>query len=113
MDGLNVRVASVTAEARVCSAHSSKIAAVGDWHWRTCEVPHSIQPGEYSKGSAIDDAGHRTGEVFAVNVNWNADDRNWNVNAYTLDDNQWNAGNRVFSRTFCVSLALFGSESFC
>jgi hypothetical protein len=32
-----------------------------------------------------------------VNVNWNADDRKWNVNAYRRDDNQWNAGNQVFA----------------
>lgn len=32
-----------------------------------------------------------------VNVNWNADDRKWNVNTWQRDDNRWNAGNRVFS----------------
>jgi hypothetical protein len=32
-----------------------------------------------------------------VNVNWNADDRQWNVNTWKRDDNEWNAGNRVFS----------------
>jgi hypothetical protein len=37
-------------------------------------------------------------EVFTVDVNWNAGDRKWNVNANRLDDNQWNAGNRAFSR---------------
>lgn len=37
-----------------------------------------------------------TSEVFAVNVNWNANDGDWNVNAYRLDDNDWNAGNRAF-----------------
>ena len=46
------------------------------------------------------------GEVFAVNVNWNADNREWNVNANRLDDNRWNAGNRAFSAT-SVFLPLF------
>lgn len=35
-----------------------------------------------------------------MNVNWNADNREWNVNAWKLDDNNWNAGNRVFVRNF-------------
>lgn len=30
-----------------------------------------------------------------VNVNWNGDE--WNVNTWKRDDNDWNAGNRVFS----------------
>lgn len=38
----------------------------------------------------------KNGEVFAVNVNWNADDREWNVNDWRLDENgEWNAGNQV------------------
>lgn len=35
---------------------------------------------------------------YVVNVNWNGDDREWNVNAWKLDDDNWNAGNRAFSR---------------
>ncbi len=35
---------------------------------------------------------------YAVNVNWNADNRKWNANDWKLDDDNWNAGNRVFSR---------------
>lgn len=35
---------------------------------------------------------------YVVNVNWNGDNRKWNVNAWKLDDDDWNAGNRVFSR---------------
>lgn len=31
-----------------------------------------------------------------VNVNWNANDRKWNVNTYAHDDNRWNTGNQVF-----------------
>jgi len=38
-----------------------------------------------------------SGEVFAVNVNWNANDSKWNVNANPLNDNRWNAGNHVIS----------------
>lgn len=37
------------------------------------------------------------GEVFAVNVNWNSGNGQWNVNVWRLDDNTWNAGNRVVS----------------
>ncbi len=31
-----------------------------------------------------------------VNVNWNSDNRKWNVNTWKLDDDNWNAGNRAF-----------------
>jgi hypothetical protein len=35
-------------------------------------------------------------KVFAVNVNWNSDNRNWNVNDWKLDENgKWNADNQV------------------
>lgn len=40
---------------------------------------------------------------LAVNVNWNSNDRKWNVNVWKFDDNQWNAENVVFS---CKSLYL-------
>lgn len=45
--------------------------------------------------SDIDGFGYESSCV--VNVNWNADDRKWNVNAWDRDNNRWNAGNRVFS----------------
>lgn len=35
--------------------------------------------------------------AFVVNVNWNPNDREWNVNTWHRDDNEWNEGNRVFS----------------
>ncbi|MFZ2303183.1 MAG: hypothetical protein WAV98_00130 [Minisyncoccia bacterium] len=47
--------------------------------------------------------------LFAVNVNWNLDNRKWNVNDWHLDENgNWNAGNRVFrnSLLFHYSLGL-------
>lgn len=44
-------------------------------------------------------------EVFAVNVNWNSDNRKWNLNANQLDDDRWNAGKRVFSRNLSISSA--------
>lgn len=31
-----------------------------------------------------------------VNVNWNSDNRKWNVNTWKLDDDNWNAGHRAF-----------------
>ena len=39
----------------------------------------------------------------AVNVNWNDD--GWNVNANSVENsNEWNAGNQVFSRNYCIFL---------
>lgn len=75
----------------------TKIIAVGDRHWRTYDVPDSIQLEEYSTSSGNDDVGYKMSEVFTVNVYWNSDDKKWNVNANPLDDNRWNAGNRAFS----------------
>jgi len=64
-------------------------------------------------GGGKDDFSYIMGEVFAVNVNWNSDNRKWNVNAYRLDDNQWNAGNRAFSSNLeCFSRPLFRGGSF-
>lgn len=41
----------------------------------------------------MDGSGHK---VFAVNVNWNSDNRQWNVNDWKLDENgNWNADNQV------------------
>jgi len=38
-------------------------------------------------------------ELWAVNCNWNADNRYWNVNANPVTNpNEWNADNQVFSR---------------
>lgn len=48
---------------------------------------------------------------FVVDVNWNADGREWNVNDWKLDDDNWNAGNRVFSYNSKFSPAL-GRGSF-
>jgi hypothetical protein len=47
--------------------------------------------------SGIDDSSYIMSEVFTVNVNWNSVNCKWNVNAYALDDNRWNAGNRAVS----------------
>ena len=39
-----------------------------------------------------------------MNVNWNADNGGWNVNANSVTNpNRWNEGNQVFSRNCCVS----------
>ena len=43
----------------------------------------------------MDDFGYESSCV--VNVNWNADNRKWNVNTWRRDDDRWNAGNRAFS----------------
>lgn len=32
-----------------------------------------------------------------VNVNWNSFNSEWNVNTWNRDENDWNAGNRIFS----------------
>lgn len=39
------------------------------------------------------------GEVFAINVFWNAGDRKWYCGAYRLDDCRWPACYRAFSST--------------
>src|SRR3989344_4046523 len=59
------------------------------------EVPHTIQPGEYSSRGGTDGIEHECGSVL-VNVNWNDDNRKWNVNDWN-PDNDVNAGRRVFS----------------
>jgi hypothetical protein len=69
------------------------------------DVPDTIQLGEHSMGSATDGAGYESSCV--VNVNWNGDNRKWNVNTWNRDDNRWNAGNRVLSletRSACLPL---------
>jgi len=38
-------------------------------------------------------------ELFAVNVLWDAVNREWDVNADSLDDDRWSAGIRAFSAT--------------
>ena len=41
----------------------------------------------------------RTKRLWAVNANWNSDNRDWNVNANSVTNpNRWNAGNQVVSR---------------
>ena len=57
-------------------------------------------------GGGVDGGSYSMGTVFAVNVNWNDSNRKWNVNAIPLDDNRWNAGNRVLSSNSTVSPAL-------
>ena len=37
--------------------------------------------------------------MVVANVNWNSDNREWNLNVNELDDDRWNAGNQVFSRS--------------
>ncbi len=49
-------------------------------------------------------------EVFAVNVNWNADNREWNVNAWPLDDNRWHVGNQVLARNSTISPVYLGGS---
>jgi len=44
-------------------------------------VPYTIQLREYSRGGGTDGSRH---EVFAVNVNWNSDNRKWNINDWKL-----------------------------
>jgi len=73
------------------------------------EVPHKIQVfvGMFSNTGGMDGYCHGA-IVFAVNVNWNADNRKWNCNANRLDDNRWNAGSRAFSQLNVFSSLLWG-----
>jgi len=41
----------------------------------------------------------KNSEVFTVRVGWYSGAREWRVDAYTVDGNQWNAGYRAFSAT--------------
>ncbi|MEK7630363.1 MAG: hypothetical protein AAB432_03265 [Patescibacteria group bacterium] len=55
----------------------------------------------FMKRSGADGAWHEKATVV-VNLNWNSDNRDWNLNANRLDDNKWNEGNRVFFRRLPV-----------
>jgi hypothetical protein len=72
---------------------------------------NEYSPESDSKDSGTDSFGYESAG-FAVNVNWNADTGQWNVNAYRRDDNYWNAGNRAFSRNSSVSPAPHGAGVF-
>src|SRR3990167_289871 len=44
--------------------------------------------------------------LWAVNANWNSDNRYWNVNANSVENpNRWNAGNQVLSSYYLLSSA--------
>ena len=47
-----------------------------------------------------------------MNANWNSDNRDWNLNANDLDDNRWNDGNCVFSRSLFFSSSNYFGEVF-
>ncbi len=76
------------------------------------EVPNKIQSREYSTDGGVDGFLHENESVlWAVNCNWNDD--GWNVNANPIDDlNEWNDGNRVFSRNSNISPAIWQEFSF-
>ncbi len=54
----------------------------------------------------------RIERVVAVNVNWNSNDREWNLNANDLDDNRWNDGNCVLSRSLPLPSPRYRGEVF-
>lgn len=68
-----------------------------------------MQPREYSKGSGTDNPGYE--RSFVVNVNWNANDRNWNVD--TWNRNEWNEDKRVFSPETFPLQPLVNQRLFC
>ncbi len=47
--------------------------------------------------------------VVTLNVNWNSDDREWNLNSNRLDDNYWNEDNRVFARSLFSIFGIAGA----
>ena len=48
--------------------------------------------------------------LWAVNANWNSDNRYWNVNANSVTNpNEWNAGNQVFVRDSLLFFRFGGS----
>lgn len=54
-----------------------------------------MQSREYSKDGGTDGSGYE--RCFVVNVNWNADNGEWNVNTWNRNGNKWAEGKRVFS----------------
>jgi hypothetical protein len=40
--------------------------------------------------------------LLVVNFGWSSVNEKWNVNVWNRDDNQWNAGNSVFSATIIM-----------
>jgi len=83
---------------------------VGDNIWWTfrSRIKYRYFVSLLSNTGGMDGYCHRA-SVFAVNVNWNADNRKWNCNANRLDDNRWNAGNRAFSQLNVFSSLNVGS----
>lgn len=48
--------------------------------------------------------------IWAVNANWNSDDRYWNVEANSVENpNRWNDGNQILSR-YCFLSSAFKAE---
>jgi hypothetical protein len=80
-----------------------------------CRKPDDFLGHEYyaishglGDGDADDFLHEKVPVLRAVNVNWNANYGNWNVNANSIENpNEWNSDNRVFSRNYCVSPAYF------
>lgn len=49
-------------------------------------------------------------EIWAVNANWNFDDRYWNVEANSVDNPyDWDAGNQILSR-YCFLSSVLKAE---
>jgi hypothetical protein len=95
-----------------CSVYGSRkeTKVVGDNIWWTLRsrIKYRYFVNLLSNTGGIDGYYHRA-SVFAANVNWNADNRKWNCNAYRLDDNRWDAGNRAFSQLNVFSSLNVGS----
>lgn len=74
--------------------------------------PNTIQPREHSRGSGSDSFPHK---IFVLNVNWNGEQ--WNVNVNRFDnDNEWNADNQLFLRNCLFSPdphSFVANGSFC
>ena len=54
--------------------------------------------------------------LVPMNVNWNSDNRKWNLNAYQFDnDNAWNDGNCVIVRysSFIISSHVVRGNFLC
>lgn len=78
---------------------SSKISRIGIENWWTLMSQIIYNPGALGRRMVRQMIFNTESTLRAVNVNWN--DNGWNVNANSVENpNEWNAGNRVFSRNY-------------
>ena len=95
-------IAAGTPLARV-DVYFSKKKTIGAAHWRALRLQIRFSPESIQRTVVVM---ARCILIWAVNANWNSDNRYWNVNANSVENpNEWNAGNQVLSRYSFLSSA--------